>query len=340
MPSRSPPLKPCERRRRVPPFQGARLGDAHAAREAVGEDLVEDGVADPVRAAGRRPGSRYRPDQGCGAPRSGLAAGCRPPRARLARARPARGPVEPRMMRRVSRILCSGRSSVRVGDHSQQQPGRLLALLADRLVDGRQRRVRMRGHVQVVEADDAQVLGHAQAHLARGPHDADGHHVAHGQDGRRPQAVLPDAVEGGHAAVEAGRPDDDPLVAELDAAQLEALAVAGQTARGHALGGPGRVLEEARACSAARCRSRRSRGGRARAGGGRPIGRPPRRSIRPSRARAARRRRPAPSAGRPGGSARPPGWSSDSPTATNPSTVARPMARTSEPWSGETKSSP
>ncbi len=158
------------------------------------------------------------------------------------------------MIRRVSQDLVFWPIEVRAGDHAQQQSGGLLALLPDGLVDGRQRRIRMLRHLQVVKADDAQILGHGKAHFAGGPDHADGHHVAHGQDGRRSQTILPDAVERGDATVETGRPDDEALVAELHAAQLQALAVAGQTARANGFGGPGRVLEGARACSAVRCR--------------------------------------------------------------------------------------
>ena len=89
----------------------------------------------------------------------------------------------------------------------------------------------MRSDVQVVEADDAQVLRNAEAELARGPDHTYRHDIAHCQYRRRPQAILPDAVERGHAAIEGGRPHDDPLVAELDAAQLQTLPVAGQAAQ-------------------------------------------------------------------------------------------------------------
>ena len=44
-------------------------------------------------------------------------------------------------------------------DLGEQQPNRLGALLADRLVDRRQRRVDVGGKVDVVEADDAEVAG-------------------------------------------------------------------------------------------------------------------------------------------------------------------------------------
>ena len=227
MPEQVAALEAVGRGRGVPGFERARLWHSDAAREAVREDLVEDGVADPVRAGGAE-----RTAHGASALRTFLRAGA------------GAGPVEPRMISRVSRVLCSGRSRsgraiIRSSSRAASSP-----FCADRLVDGRQRRVRMRRDVQVVEADDADVLGHAQAGFAGGPHDADGHHVAHGQDGRRPQAVLPDAAERGHAAVEGGRTHDDPLVAQLDAAQLEALAIAGQAARGDRLGGAGRVLEE------------------------------------------------------------------------------------------------
>ena len=42
-------LEAVRRGRRVPRFERAGLRDALARREAVGEDLVEDRVADPVR---------------------------------------------------------------------------------------------------------------------------------------------------------------------------------------------------------------------------------------------------------------------------------------------------
>ena len=103
-------------------------------------------------------------------------------------------------------------------------------------MDGGQRRVGVGRDVQVVEANDAQVFGHAQASLARRPDDADRHDVAHRQDGRGPDLVLPDATECGHSAVEGGRPDDDALVRQRDAPEVEALAVAGQTPRRHGLG--------------------------------------------------------------------------------------------------------
>ena len=99
-------------------------------------------------------------------------------------------------------------------------------------------------HVQVVEADHAQVVGHAQPHFARRPHDTDRHHVAHGQDRGRPKLVLPDTAERSHAAIEGGGAHDDSLVAESEPAERQPLAVTGQAARCHRLGRPGRVLEQ------------------------------------------------------------------------------------------------
>jgi hypothetical protein len=72
---------------------------------------------------------------------------------------------------------------------------------------------------------------------------ADRHHVAHAQDRGRLQAVFPDAVEGRGAAVERDRPDHDALVRQMDAAQLEALPVAGDAPGHDRLRGTGRLVD-------------------------------------------------------------------------------------------------
>ena len=99
----------------------------------------------------------------------------------------------------------------------EEEANRVGALLTDRLVDRRQGRVDVGGEVDVVEADDAQVVGNAQAQLARGAHRADRDGVAHGQDGGRAEAHGPGALEGGRAAVDRGPAGDDALVGQVHA---------------------------------------------------------------------------------------------------------------------------
>ena len=118
------------------------------------------------------------------------------------------GPVEPRTMSRVSSRRCSGLAWSRRWTTDRSKADRLFALATDRLVDRRERRVHVLGEVDVVEADDADVARDGQAHVAQGAHRTDRHRVAHGQHGGRTDAVLPGAVEGGHAALDAGRADD------------------------------------------------------------------------------------------------------------------------------------
>ena len=76
-------------------------------------------------------------------------------------------------------------------DDGQEQADRLLALATDRLVDRRERGIHVRGEVDVVEADDADVARDVEAQVAQRAHRADGHRVGHGQDGGRAEAVLP-----------------------------------------------------------------------------------------------------------------------------------------------------
>src|SRR3990170_5011172 len=62
------PLEAVRGRRRVPGLEGPGLDDARAGRQSVGEDLVEDGIANPSgridrhrrRVAPRGPGRRRR----------------------------------------------------------------------------------------------------------------------------------------------------------------------------------------------------------------------------------------------------------------------------------------
>ena len=123
-------LEAVDRGRGVPRLQFARLANPGAGRETVREDLIEHGIADPIGAGGAAA------DVGAGtATRGGVAAAARGVAAtpcvlgplgaggvdRLALVRRARqsaaaldlagaAAVEARMINRVSRTLCSGRS--------------------------------------------------------------------------------------------------------------------------------------------------------------------------------------------------------------------------------------
>ena len=84
-------------------------------------------------------------------------------------------------------------------------------------MDRRERGVDVRGEVDVVEADDADVTGDsADAGRARRASRRSPSRRTSPARGRA-QPVLEGAVEGGDAAIDARRPDDDALVGELDA---------------------------------------------------------------------------------------------------------------------------
>ena len=219
----------------------------------------------------------------------------------------------------------------------EEEADRVGALLTDRLVDRRQGRVDVGGEVDVVEADDAQVVGDAQAQLARRAHGADGHRVAHGQDRGRAEAHGPGALEGGRAAVDRGAAGDDAVVRELDAGGIEAPPVAAQPALGDALAdglgasaGRLRALDRDHEQVAVAELEDVLRGG-ARAG----LVVDDDRAVLGQVVGVDEDHRQAGAAG----SGPTSGWSADRPIATTPSTVERPTARASEPCSGEMKCS-
>ena len=77
--------------------------------------------------------------------------------------------------------------------------------------DGGQGRQRELGEVDVVEADDGEVLGHAQAFHVSGAQDADGGHVVGADDGRGARGERLQLAEAGDAALERVVALDDPL---------------------------------------------------------------------------------------------------------------------------------
>ncbi len=198
-------LEPVDGRWRIPRLQGARLVDPLAAGEPVREDLVEDRVADPVRRVDRH---RRRQDL-------------------AARAADDEPRFEPTMI---------GHRAARLPDDGEQQPDRLFALLADRLVDRGQWRFDVRGQVDVVEADDADVARDVEPEITQRMHRPDRHDVAHGQDRGGAQAGRPDRCQRGTSAGDAGRTEEDAVIADLDADGPKGLPVPEKTAVSHALG--------------------------------------------------------------------------------------------------------
>ena len=103
-------------------------------------------------------------------------------------------------------------------------------------MDRRQRRVDVLGEVDVVEADDADVVRDAQAAGRAAPRIAPIAiasliaRTAVGPDGRPARPSSSAAI----AALDAGRADDDAVVRELDADRGERLAVAAQAPAGDA----------------------------------------------------------------------------------------------------------
>ncbi len=97
-----------------------------------------------------------------------------------------------------ARFQCSVLRSIHVvvGNHPEQDQGRLDALLVGRHIDGGQERAGARGKLQVAESDDAQVIGEAQPGCPAATMNAVGHQVGHDQGRRRPQPLLPGALEG------------------------------------------------------------------------------------------------------------------------------------------------
>ena len=80
------------------------------------------------------------------------------------------------------------------GEAAQQQPPGDLALLSERLANGRQ--PGDRGRERVVEADHRQVSGDGEAGLPRRLADADPELVAHAEDRRRARAAGQQAQTG------------------------------------------------------------------------------------------------------------------------------------------------
>src|SRR5438105_8894326 len=74
----------------------------------------------------------------------------------------------------------------RLVDQALQRIDRSLGDLLDRLLDGRQRRVRPPCCLDAVEADDGEILGHAQSLRCRLLEDSDRHQVAGADHSRRP----------------------------------------------------------------------------------------------------------------------------------------------------------
>ena len=205
-------LEPLARRWAVPWLEGARFVDALAGGEPVGEDLVEDGVADPGR---RVDGHR----SGCGRSMTGAAgtAGTRT------------GPVEARTTRCVWQDPVLGLDGTLPRDGGEQQLDGLAAFAGDRLMDRGQGRVEMRRDLDVVEADHADIGRHGQAVAAQGSDRPDRQCVAHRQDPGRAQAGAPGSLERRRAAGDGGRCGDDAIVAELETGRPERLPIAGQT---------------------------------------------------------------------------------------------------------------
>ncbi len=194
-------LEAVHRRWSVPRLERAGLVDALAGREPVGEDLVEDRVADPRRRVDAHRGRRR--------------------------------PVEARTTRWVGRILCSGVAASWRGpglDGREEQLDRLTALARDRLVDGRERWIEVGGDLDVIEADDADIVGHAQPPTAERTDGPDRQRVAHGEDGGGTQAGPPRSIEGDDTAVDGGGTGDHALVTKFDAGRGERLAIPGQPA--------------------------------------------------------------------------------------------------------------
>ena len=213
------------------------------------------GHAAPRRAADDRPGALHD-DHDSASSRIGDV--------RRRRRTSGAGPVEPRMMSRVSSRRCSAVGDIPPLDDGQQELDGLLALAADRLVDRRERWVHVRCEVDVVEPDDAHVVRDAQAEVAQGAHRADRHRVAHRQDRGRTKAVLPRALEAPRRRRRWSRGRRRRFVADRDADSRECLAIAAQAAAGHAVAievadGAGRLdaddedvaMAEAERCSAA-----------------------------------------------------------------------------------------
>ena len=97
------------------------------------------------------------------------------------RTAPWRGAVEARTMSSVGRRVRRGDRPA--GDPLEEgSPGRPPEVVG-RQADGGQRRIEVGGQRDVVEADDRDVAGHAQARLAQAGDRADGDHVAGDEDG-------------------------------------------------------------------------------------------------------------------------------------------------------------
>ena len=98
----------------------------------------------------------------------------------------------------------------------QEQADRLGALATDRLMDRRERGIHVRGEVDVVEPDDADVAGNGQAagRAGRASRRSPSRRSSPGRrSAGRPSSQAP--FEGGDAAVDAGRADHDALVRDV-----------------------------------------------------------------------------------------------------------------------------
>ena len=313
IPSRSPPLKPSFVGGRVPRLERPRLRrPARCPRSGPGR-------------SGRRP--RRGPRRGCracadrppdapGAPssheRGAPATWARSPPLTV---RPASGALRRRVgagrgraaddePRREPEVLGQRLALLHLGEEEANRVG---ALLADRLVDRRQGRVDVGGEVDVVEADDAEVVGDAQAR-------ARGRRSWRRSPSRRSSRGRPSG--GGPRPRPAGRRRRRPRsrrvrrrsrsAGELDRRRVERRAVAAQPARGDARARLGSVRRQSvRALRTFDGEDEDVAMAQRRAGAPRRPGRRPRRRRRRSCARAGRPSRRGPSAGRRPGSARP-----------------------------------
>ena len=243
----------------------------------------------------------------------------------------ATGPVEPRMISRVSRRIRSLVAGRVVDRWPASSAHRALALLADRLVHRGERRVRVLADVDVVEADDGQVLGHPQPELARGAQHADRHRVRHGEDAgraggrpprrRRRRRCRPRCVAGATTNACSG----SSMPAASNAADVAAHPARRRRPRSpcRAPGVGGSIADDEEVAMAER-----------RSGARRPARAPPSSSI-STVGWSGIALESTITSGRPAARiCSTSGWRADRPIATTPSTVARPIARASEPWSG------
>src|SRR4029079_17718159 len=120
-------------------------------------------------------------------------------------------------------------------DDGDQDAHGLLALSVDRLLHGAEGRIDVRGEIDVVETDDADVARDVETELAQGTHRTDGDDVRHREDRGRSKARIPGPSEGSCSAVDARRALDAVVVADRDADGVESVAIAAQPAGRHAI---------------------------------------------------------------------------------------------------------